>query len=207
MRTPSTVVHGQPLDRQPRALRGGRAHVQPRIGWERTTVPPRHEQLRLGLPAHRHREQRRVVFLQPRMYVPAVIVNVELTATGDLSLFIGTGVKGNHSQGRWRAVGSTHRGVGAREPRVGAPRRRVLHQASFFHGLEPIFTGCDELCVLILRQSIVKANTYRGFKGDDSSSTTWNPVPVTATIEFRGMQATYTFPVGTSLSELIVAHE
>ncbi|KAJ7732982.1 glycoside hydrolase [Mycena metata] len=25
---------------------------------------------------------------------------------------------------------------------------------------------------------------------------TWNPVPVTATIEFRGMQATYTFPVG-----------
>ncbi|KZP07267.1 glycoside hydrolase family 30 protein [Athelia psychrophila] len=31
---------------------------------------------------------------------------------------------------------------------------------------------------------------------DDSSSTTWNPVPVTTTIEFRGMQATYTFPVG-----------
>ncbi|KAF7363003.1 Glycoside hydrolase family 30 protein [Mycena venus] len=31
---------------------------------------------------------------------------------------------------------------------------------------------------------------------DDSASTTWNPVPVTATIEFRGMQATYTFPVG-----------
>ncbi|KAJ7441552.1 glycoside hydrolase superfamily [Mycena latifolia] len=30
---------------------------------------------------------------------------------------------------------------------------------------------------------------------DDSASTTWNPVPVTATIEFRGMQATYTFPV------------
>jgi hypothetical protein len=32
--------------------------------------------------------------------------------------------------------------------------------------------------------------------GDDSASTTWNPVPVTATIEFRGVQATYTFPVG-----------
>ncbi|KAJ7752198.1 glycoside hydrolase family 30 protein [Mycena maculata] len=33
---------------------------------------------------------------------------------------------------------------------------------------------------------------------DDSASTVWNPVPVTATIEFRGMQATYTFPVGMS---------
>ncbi|KAF7970960.1 hypothetical protein HWV62_22550 [Athelia sp. TMB] len=31
---------------------------------------------------------------------------------------------------------------------------------------------------------------------DDSASTTWNPQPVTTTIEFRGMQATYTFPVG-----------
>ncbi|KAJ7151952.1 glycoside hydrolase family 30 protein [Mycena filopes] len=31
---------------------------------------------------------------------------------------------------------------------------------------------------------------------DDSASTAWNPVPVTATIEFRGLQATYTFPVG-----------
>ncbi|KAN0080276.1 glycoside hydrolase family 30 protein [Tylopilus felleus] len=31
---------------------------------------------------------------------------------------------------------------------------------------------------------------------DDSASTTWNPQPVTATIEFRGRQATYTFPVG-----------
>ncbi|KZV72582.1 glycoside hydrolase family 30 protein [Peniophora sp. CONT] len=31
---------------------------------------------------------------------------------------------------------------------------------------------------------------------DDSSSTTFNPVDVTATIEFRGKQATYTFPVG-----------
>ncbi|KAG9310857.1 glycoside hydrolase family 30 protein [Chiua virens] len=31
---------------------------------------------------------------------------------------------------------------------------------------------------------------------DDSASSTWNPQPVTATIEFRGMQATYTFPVG-----------
>ncbi|KAI5991261.1 glycoside hydrolase family 30 protein [Pisolithus albus] len=31
---------------------------------------------------------------------------------------------------------------------------------------------------------------------DDSASTTWNPQPVTATIEFRGLQATYTFPVG-----------
>jgi len=41
-----------------------------------------------------------------------------------------------------------------------------------------------------LRYSIVVLNW------DDSASTTWNPVPVTATIEFRGMQATYTFPVG-----------
>ncbi|KAI0030453.1 glycoside hydrolase [Vararia minispora EC-137] len=31
---------------------------------------------------------------------------------------------------------------------------------------------------------------------DDSASTTWNPQPVQATIEFRGTQATYTFPVG-----------
>ncbi|EIM84370.1 glycoside hydrolase [Stereum hirsutum FP-91666 SS1] len=31
---------------------------------------------------------------------------------------------------------------------------------------------------------------------DDSSSTTFNPVSVAATIEFRGMQASYTFPVG-----------
>ncbi|KIJ64292.1 glycoside hydrolase family 30 protein [Hydnomerulius pinastri MD-312] len=31
---------------------------------------------------------------------------------------------------------------------------------------------------------------------DDSASTTFNPQPVEATIEFRGMQATYTFPVG-----------
>ncbi|KAG5352372.1 hypothetical protein C0989_002636 [Termitomyces sp. Mn162] len=31
---------------------------------------------------------------------------------------------------------------------------------------------------------------------DDSASTTWNPVPVSATIAFRGMQASYTFPVG-----------
>ncbi|KAJ7473368.1 glycoside hydrolase [Mycena latifolia] len=31
---------------------------------------------------------------------------------------------------------------------------------------------------------------------NDNASSGWNPVPVTATIEFRGMQATYTFPVG-----------
>ncbi|KAI0270571.1 glycoside hydrolase [Gloeopeniophorella convolvens] len=41
-----------------------------------------------------------------------------------------------------------------------------------------------------LRYSIVVLNW------DDSSSTTWNPQPVTATIEFKGTQATYTFPVG-----------
>ncbi|KAI0299042.1 glycoside hydrolase superfamily [Multifurca ochricompacta] len=41
-----------------------------------------------------------------------------------------------------------------------------------------------------LRYSLVVLNW------DDSSSTTWNPQPVTATIEFRGTQATYTFPVG-----------
>jgi hypothetical protein len=29
------------------------------------------------------------------------------------------------------------------------------------------------------------------FQGDDSSSTTWNPQPVTTTIEFRGMQVRY----------------
>ncbi|KAJ3555934.1 hypothetical protein NM688_g2300 [Phlebia brevispora] len=40
-----------------------------------------------------------------------------------------------------------------------------------------------------LRYSIVVLNW------DDSASTTWNPQDVTATIEFRGMQATYTFPV------------
>ncbi|KAH9841366.1 glycoside hydrolase superfamily [Rhodofomes roseus] len=31
---------------------------------------------------------------------------------------------------------------------------------------------------------------------DDSASTTWNPQPVTATIEFRGNSVSYTFPVG-----------
>ncbi|KAK0473000.1 glycoside hydrolase family 30 protein [Armillaria novae-zelandiae] len=31
---------------------------------------------------------------------------------------------------------------------------------------------------------------------DDSASSAWNPVPVTASIEFRGVQATYTFQVG-----------
>ncbi|TCD70167.1 hypothetical protein EIP91_004637 [Steccherinum ochraceum] len=41
-----------------------------------------------------------------------------------------------------------------------------------------------------LRYSIVVLNW------DDSASTTWNPQSVKATIEFRGMQATYTFPVG-----------
>ncbi|KAI0321320.1 glycoside hydrolase [Amylostereum chailletii] len=41
-----------------------------------------------------------------------------------------------------------------------------------------------------LRYSLVVLNW------DDSASTTWNPQPVQATIEFRGTQATYTFPVG-----------
>ncbi|KAF8677401.1 glycosyl hydrolase 30 family [Rhizoctonia solani] len=31
---------------------------------------------------------------------------------------------------------------------------------------------------------------------NDNSSSSWNPQPVKATIEFRGVQATYTFPVG-----------
>ncbi|KAJ6491902.1 glucan endo-1,6-beta-glucosidase [Mycena sanguinolenta] len=31
---------------------------------------------------------------------------------------------------------------------------------------------------------------------NDNASAGWDPLPVTATIEFRGMQATYTFPVG-----------
>ncbi|KAA1474162.1 glycoside hydrolase [Dentipellis sp. KUC8613] len=41
-----------------------------------------------------------------------------------------------------------------------------------------------------LRYSLVVMNW------DDSASTTWNPQPVQATIEFRGTQAAYTFPVG-----------
>ncbi|KAG6830490.1 hypothetical protein H0H92_000498 [Tricholoma furcatifolium] len=41
-----------------------------------------------------------------------------------------------------------------------------------------------------LRYSIVVLNWY------DNASSTWDPIPVTATIEFRGAQATYTFPVG-----------
>ncbi|KAF9047180.1 glucan endo-1,6-beta-glucosidase [Hymenopellis radicata] len=41
-----------------------------------------------------------------------------------------------------------------------------------------------------LRYSLVVLNW------DDNASTTWNPTPVQTTIEFRGMQATYTFPVG-----------
>ncbi|CAK5275076.1 unnamed protein product [Mycena citricolor] len=35
---------------------------------------------------------------------------------------------------------------------------------------------------------------------NDGASSTWNPVPVRATIEFRGAQATYTFPVGEHFS-------
>ena len=31
---------------------------------------------------------------------------------------------------------------------------------------------------------------------DDTNNGVWDPVPVKTTIEFRGMQATYTFPVG-----------
>ncbi|EED79950.1 hypothetical protein POSPLDRAFT_135050 [Postia placenta Mad-698-R] len=31
---------------------------------------------------------------------------------------------------------------------------------------------------------------------DDQPNGSWDPTPITATIEFRGMQATYTFPVG-----------
>jgi len=41
-----------------------------------------------------------------------------------------------------------------------------------------------------LRYSLVVLNW------DDSASTTWNPQPVQTTIEFRGTQAVYTFPVG-----------
>ncbi|KAF8656405.1 hypothetical protein AX16_002550 [Volvariella volvacea WC 439] len=41
-----------------------------------------------------------------------------------------------------------------------------------------------------LRYSIVVLNWY------DNASSSWNPTPVTATITFRGKQATYTFPVG-----------
>ncbi|RDB26922.1 Endo-1,6-beta-D-glucanase [Hypsizygus marmoreus] len=41
-----------------------------------------------------------------------------------------------------------------------------------------------------LRYSIVVLNWY------DNASSSWNPTPVTATIAFRGAQATYTFPVG-----------
>jgi len=41
-----------------------------------------------------------------------------------------------------------------------------------------------------LRYSLVVMNWYDNINGN------WNPQQVTATIEFRGMQATYTFPVG-----------
>ncbi|KAI0052461.1 glycoside hydrolase family 30 protein [Auriscalpium vulgare] len=41
-----------------------------------------------------------------------------------------------------------------------------------------------------LRYSLVVLNW------DDSSTSKWNPQPVQTTIEFRGTQATYTFPVG-----------
>ncbi|KAH9476350.1 Endo-1,6-beta-D-glucanase [Psilocybe cubensis] len=41
-----------------------------------------------------------------------------------------------------------------------------------------------------LRYSIVVLNW------NDNASSSWNPQPVKTTIEFRGMQATYTFPVG-----------
>ena len=41
-----------------------------------------------------------------------------------------------------------------------------------------------------LRYSLVVLNW------DDHPNGSWDPVPVQTTIEFRGMQATYTFPVG-----------
>ncbi|KAG7447217.1 glucan endo-1,6-beta-glucosidase [Guyanagaster necrorhizus] len=41
-----------------------------------------------------------------------------------------------------------------------------------------------------LRYSLVVLNW------DDTTNGTWDPTPVQTTIEFRGMQATYTFPVG-----------
>ncbi|KZV70556.1 glycoside hydrolase family 30 protein [Peniophora sp. CONT] len=41
-----------------------------------------------------------------------------------------------------------------------------------------------------LRYSLVVLNW------DDNASSTWNPVPIQTTIEFRGTQAVYTFPVG-----------
>ena len=41
-----------------------------------------------------------------------------------------------------------------------------------------------------LRYAIVVLNW------NDGATSTWNPQPVTATIEFRGQQAKYTFPVG-----------
>ncbi|ESK85316.1 glycoside hydrolase family 30 protein [Moniliophthora roreri MCA 2997] len=40
------------------------------------------------------------------------------------------------------------------------------------------------------RYSLVVLNWY------DNASSEWNPVPIEATIDFRGVQATYTFPVG-----------
>ncbi|KAJ7466148.1 glycoside hydrolase family 30 protein [Mycena galericulata] len=46
------------------------------------------------------------------------------------------------------------------------------------------------------RLSSTDWNRYALVVMNCAASTTWDPVPVTATIEFRGMQATYTFPVG-----------
>ncbi|KAI0352581.1 glycoside hydrolase [Trametes cingulata] len=47
----------------------------------------------------------------------------------------------------------------------------------------------------------VSASDYRRYSlvvlnWDDNQGGTWNPTPIKATIEFRGMQATYTFTVG-----------
>jgi hypothetical protein len=42
--------------------------------------------------------------------------------------------------------------------------------------------------------------------GNDNAAASWNPQPVTATIEFRGQQATYTFPVGVVRIHVSVLH-
>ena len=77
---------------------------------------------------------------------------------------------------------------------MGFARYCLRHRARLEHGLEPVLYRCIELGTLgsLHPDEISVLKRIQ----DDSSSTTWNPVDVTATIEFRGMQATYTFPVG-----------
>jgi hypothetical protein len=136
------------------------------------------------------------------------------TDTAVLSLLHGSGIQSHHPQGRGRSLWPENRRFGWWVLELGVASRSLRHPPSFVHRLAALFPGCYEL-YKFLSYTIRIASDPILFSGDDSASTSWNPVPVTTTIEFRGMQvntircpsisthavvcsfqAPYTFPVG-----------